>query len=136
MYKNGQAVLISGKLEEKTKNKDNDSKNDSVNNSKNSKNNYSMSNPFIEAIDKIPESKNLFNQDNGDKIIDDNIIAIYNECKFMTSKYLSICIKKILTDRNLKNIIDPLPDNVIQEMKLTNIIDSFKRLHFPKNDND
>ena len=137
MYKNGQAVLISGKLEEKTKNKDNDSKNDSVNNSKNnSKNNYIMSNPFIEAIDKIPESKNLFNQDNGDKIIEDNIIAIYNECKFMTSKYLSICIKKILTDRNLKNIIDPLPDNVIQEMKLTNIIDSFKRLHFPKNDND
>ncbi|MDI9355202.1 MAG: hypothetical protein QM532_03385 [Cyanobium sp. MAG06] len=97
-----------------------------------------MSNPHIESIPEIPSANNLFQKDNinNKRMLESNIIPVYNECKFMTSKYLSVCIRKILSDKRLSAIIDPLPPHILKEMNLPSLINVIKMLHFPKSDND
>ena len=121
MYKEGQSVLLSGKIE--------------IKESKTGVQSYIMSNPHIEEIREMPSAANLFTNGTGTSI-ESNIIPVYNECKFMTSKYLSVCIKKILSDKRISMIIDPLPATHRDEMKLPNLINTIKMLHFPKSDND
>lgn len=119
IYKNGDKVLISGKIEEKN-------------------NQTHLSNPYIEKLDRFPETqKNLFNQNQS--ITEEKILPIYKETQGITSRYIFECIKKILPDisANINNIndLETLPGYIIKELNLPDIQKTFLYLHAPRNEN-
>ena len=58
------------------------------------------------------------------------LVPIYPETEGLTSKYLRSLIKPLLA--NLKNLPDPLPQEIIKKYNLPKLEDALRSIHFPK----
>ena len=94
-----------------------------------------IANPHIQKIEKIPEFKNsLFAGDTKDGKRLGELVPIYKETNGVSSKYLYEIIKKIINEKEFKNIEDPLPLYIRKKLSLPSLSDAFLYLHVPNNE--
>lgn len=113
MYPTGTRVKISGNVQQDSKG-------------------FLLSNPSIErASGDTPESQESLFAPNTDVTF---LTPVYRETEGVSSNYLYILIKKIVTQGVLKEIVDPIPTQVLETLSLPNLHDSLLYIHFPKNE--
>ena len=113
-------------------------------------NSASMLNPEIEMIDRIPDNigENLFSIDynTNENISSDQkdtssmqnglMTPVYPETKGITSKWLYHKIQKIFSHKEFENIIDSIPQEILDRYNLPNIRTALIWMHTPKRDGD
>lgn len=118
MYQEGEFVKVSGIVQEKN-------------------NIFSLLNPNIERAsrDHIFYENGIFEEIDGKEKRIKELIPIYKETKGVSSNYLNILIKKILSDKNLLKEIeenDPLPQNILKALSLPSLDKALLYIHLPK----
>ena len=122
MYPENSLVMISGKPEQKP-------------------GGLTISNPNIEKINSIPEAgdslfskKNLISSEENDKLTEKygKLTPVYNETKNISSKFIYESIRKIISsDYFKKELVDPIPKYIKDELHLPDIRDAVLYTHFP-----
>lgn len=113
MYPDGTRVKISGVVQKDNKG-------------------FLLSNPKIDKVtSETPTSQESLFAPNSDIT---SLTPIYRETDGVTSNYLNILIKKVITGGSLIDLEDPIPANTLKKLSLPNIRDSLLYIHFPKNE--
>lgn len=118
MYEDGEFVKVSGLVQEKN-------------------NIFSLLNPSIEKAsrDHVFYENNIFEDiEDKEKRIKE-LIPIYKETKGVSSNYLNILVKKVLSNKNLLNELaknDPLPKNILSSLHLPLLDKALLYIHLPK----
>ena len=126
MYPDGTKVKVMGIIQEDSKG-------------------FLLSNPSIEKVSSIPESsESLFasvaandgpNAEERGKNTDASFLTpVYPETKGVTSLYLYTLIKKAVTGGAIKEVIDPIPEHILNKLHLPLLQDALMYIHFPKNE--
>lgn len=118
MYQDGEFVKVSGIVQEKN-------------------NILSLLNPSIERVsrDHVFYENNIFEDIEKKENKIKELIPIYKETKGVSSNYLNILIKKVLSDKNLLKEIaenDPLPTNILKALHLPALEKALLYIHVPK----
>ncbi|MEA4910966.1 ATP-dependent DNA helicase RecG [bioreactor metagenome] len=118
MYEEGEFVKVSGVVQEKN----------GV---------YSLLNPSIEKAsrDHIFYENNIFEEIENKEIRTKELIPVYKETKGVSSNYLNILIKKVLSNKVLLKEIeenDPLPKNILNSLHLPPLEKALLYIHLPK----
>ena len=93
-----------------------------------------LANPDHEVRDiGIEKSGKLFNQEKSDELM---IYPIYKETKGITSKWIYHKIKTILADHIPKDIVDPIPAELLKQYNLPRLYNALIYIHSPQKYND
>ena len=94
----------------------------------------SFLNPQIESVSEIPNiaGTSLFGSD-GEEL---SLYPVYQESKGITSNWIYHAITKIFNADDFKNIIDPIPEEILQKYNLPSIKTAFIWIHSPKKETD
>jgi len=113
MIKKGDFVKLSGKI------------------TKNKKGELYFANPEFEKTKELPIDigDSLFKGDKNENIFE---YAIYPESKGITSRWIYHCIQKILKNDVLKEIEDPIPDDILKKYNLPTLKTALVWIHSPK----
>lgn len=90
-------------------------------------------NPEFKEIKKIPLEKtgSLFSENSKEEEL--SIFPVYNETKYITSKWIYHKIKKILsTEVFLDNLKDSIPEKILKKYNLPSLKNSFFFIHLPQ----
>ncbi len=120
MYPAGTLVTIKGKPENKN-------------------GSFVFLNPSVEKIQKLPEQSNtLFSTDStseySSKKISDTLLPIYPETKGVSSLFLLELVKKIIHNPEFKNVPDPLPLWIREQLSLPVLTDAILYTHIPRDE--
>ncbi len=91
-------------------------------------------NPQIESVSEIPNIAgiSLFGSD-GEEL---SLYPVYQESKGITSNWIYHAITKIFNTDEFQNIIDPIPEEILQKYNLPSIKTAFIWIHSPKKETD
>ncbi len=126
MYPDGTKVKISGTVQEDSRG-------------------LFLSNPMIEKLQELPEhADSLFAvsaDDHGTdaegrgKIRDVSFLTpVYPETKGVSSLYIYTLLKKAIAGGVLGDVVDPIPEAILQKLHLPILKDALMYIHFPKNE--
>lgn len=97
-----------------------------------------MSNPKIEIVNNIPTAvgDNLFSKDGNSEGEEHSLYPVYAESKGITSYWIYHAIQKIFKSGVLDEIVDPIPQDILDRYHLPNIKTAFIWIHAPKKEDD
>ena len=108
----------------------------------------SFLNPQIESVSKIPDiaGESLFarlsspaGSANGGQGIDGedhSLYPVYQESKGVTSNWIYHAVTKIFSTKDFEDIVDPIPEEILQKYNLPSIKTAFIWIHSPKKEPD
>ncbi|MCF7834069.1 MAG: ATP-dependent DNA helicase RecG [Candidatus Pacebacteria bacterium] len=100
-----------------------------------SKNGIYLANPEFKKMSTMPIDvhNSLFSTENKNKIFG---FPIYAETRGISSKWFYHAILKILKEKNIQNIEDYLPEEILKKYHLPSLKSALVWIHAPQNDND
>ena len=60
------------------------------------------------------------------------LVSIYPETKGISSLYLRSIIEKLLSDKKLESITDPIPNDILKRLNLPSLYEAFTYIHTPR----
>lgn len=99
-----------------------------------------MSNPKIEVVRSIPDAvgESLFarntDSDDAKEIESHSLYPVYSESRGITSNWIYHSVQKILSRLNLDEMLDPIPEKILEKYHLPGIKTAFIWIHAPKNE--
>lgn len=93
-----------------------------------------LANPEIEPASAIPESENLFADENGDTAL--TLSPIYPETRGLSSTWFHHAIKKAIKAGGHEQLADPLPADMLTKYKLPTLPTALVWIHAPKTERD
>ncbi len=93
-----------------------------------------FSNPKVEKISKLPlgVGDSLFGED-GEK---HSLYPVYPESRGITSNWFYHSIAKVFLSGALENIVDPIPENILEKYSLPKLKTALIWIHSPQKEND
>ncbi len=90
---------------------------------------FSISNPHIESISKVPTGvgDSLFNENENH-----SLYPVYAESKGITSNWMYHTLQKIFNTAYFENIIDPIPKDILDKYHLPSLKTAFIWIHTPQ----
>lgn len=104
-----------------------------------------LSNPMIEKLQELPEhADSLFAVNADDRGTDVEgrgktrdvsfLTPVYPETKGVSSLYIYTLLKKAIAGGVLDDVVDPIPEAILQKLHLPVLKDALMYIHFPKNE--
>jgi ATP-dependent DNA helicase RecG len=94
-----------------------------------------LNNPEIEKLEAVPENEtSLFSNTESKK--DNFLIPVYKLSKGVSSSWFYHSIKKILTNNDLKDLEDYIPEDILKKYNLPTLSTALIWIHSPKKQSD
>ncbi len=99
---------------------------------------FSITNPKVESVTKIPEigRESLFSGESGIDNEDMRLYPVYNESKGITSNWIYYAIQKVLKEGGLEEVTDPIPEEILKKYNLPTLRTALIWIHSPKKEDD